>query len=158
MKKYLCIVIMVFIMLAIFLLSLQTGDVSHQLSSWIAKLFIQPNENPSTFMIIETSIRKLAHIFLFFTLGIFVNLILKKVLQNLFPKKIWIDVASILICLIYACFDEIHQRFIPGRTASLKDIGIDAIGICLSSVVVNSKVFKKKSNKESKPLKNKYPR
>jgi len=36
----------------------------------------------------------------------------------------------ILACLVlFAVSDEIHQSFVPGRTASFMDIGLDLIGI-----------------------------
>lgn len=33
-----------------------------------------------------------------------------------------------LICLGYAISDEIHQSFVPGRYATLRDIGFDMLG------------------------------
>jgi VanZ family protein len=49
---------------------------------------------------------------------------------------------GIAFCLtvLYAATDEWHQGFIPGRTPSVQDIGIDAIGGFIglaSSVVIN---------------------
>ena len=37
-----------------------------------------------------------------------------------------------VFCLLYALSDEFHQKFIPGRTATIKDIGFDFIGMLLS--------------------------
>jgi VanZ family protein len=31
--------------------------------------------------------------------------------------------------MLFAVSDEIHQSFVPGRTASFMDIGLDLIGI-----------------------------
>ena len=37
-----------------------------------------------------------------------------------------------LVCLLaFAVSDEFHQSYVPGRTASLMDIAIDALGISL---------------------------
>jgi VanZ family protein len=33
-----------------------------------------------------------------------------------------------LLTVLYAASDELHQAFVPGRNASLIDIGIDALG------------------------------
>jgi VanZ family protein len=33
-----------------------------------------------------------------------------------------------IFCFIYACLDEYHQSFTPGRTARLYDVGIDMLG------------------------------
>lgn len=35
---------------------------------------------------------------------------------------------SILLCIIYATSDEIHQIFTPDRACQIKDILIDSIG------------------------------
>lgn len=37
-----------------------------------------------------------------------------------------------LVGLIYAISDEIHQRFVPGRTAKLTDVGFDSLGMALA--------------------------
>ncbi len=36
---------------------------------------------------------------------------------------------ALLLSLLYAASDEVHQAFVPGRTASPFDLGIDALGI-----------------------------
>ena len=43
---------------------------------------------------------------------------------------------SILVGLIYAITDEIHQSFIPGRTASIRDVCIDTCGVFLGIIIV----------------------
>ena len=30
---------------------------------------------------------------------------------------------------LYACTDEFHQRFVPGRSGELRDVGIDCCGV-----------------------------
>lgn len=41
----------------------------------------------------------------------------------------WRAVSIALICVIlYAVTDEFHQSFIPGRTSTMVDVGIDTIG------------------------------
>ncbi|PWM51701.1 MAG: hypothetical protein DBX60_06360 [Bacillota bacterium] len=39
---------------------------------------------------------------------------------------------ALVISLLYACLDEVHQSFVPGRAAQLQDVGVDAIGFCLA--------------------------
>ncbi len=36
------------------------------------------------------------------------------------------------LAVLYACMDEIHQRFVPGRGASVIDVGVDAVGAALA--------------------------
>ena len=40
-----------------------------------------------------------------------------------------------LICLIFAALDEWHQSFVPGRTSSVSDVGMDLVGITLGMVI-----------------------
>jgi VanZ family protein len=44
--------------------------------------------------------------------------------------------AAFSVTVLYALSDEWHQRFVSGRGASLRDVGIDAIGGCISLAVV----------------------
>ena len=39
---------------------------------------------------------------------------------------------SLIICFTYACTDEFHQSFIPGRTSQFIDVIIDTTGGLLS--------------------------
>ena len=43
---------------------------------------------------------------------------------------------SFLVGLLYAVSDEIHQLYVPGREASLHDVGIDAAGVLLALLLV----------------------
>jgi VanZ family protein len=38
---------------------------------------------------------------------------------------------ALLIVVLYSATDELHQSFVPGRTPTLMDIGIDALGAVL---------------------------
>ncbi len=42
---------------------------------------------------------------------------------------------SIAFSWLYACSDEFHQIFVPGRKALLSDVGIDTIGAALGSTL-----------------------
>jgi len=42
-------------------------------------------------------------------------------------------VSAVIITLFYAFSDEFHQLFVQGRQCSLKDAGIDSIGILISA-------------------------
>ncbi|MDY6880126.1 MAG: VanZ family protein [Thermodesulfobacteriota bacterium] len=42
----------------------------------------------------------------------------------------------ILVCLLaFAVSDEFHQSYVPGRTASAMDIGLDVLGVALGFLV-----------------------
>lgn len=44
-------------------------------------------------------------------------------------REIWFK--ALIICLIYAITDEVHQSFIPGRTGAIRDVGYDMLGASL---------------------------
>ncbi|MEA2056934.1 MAG: VanZ family protein, partial [Patescibacteria group bacterium] len=44
-------------------------------------------------------------------------------------KNIWKK--AFIISLIYALTDEFHQSLVPGRSATLRDVGFDFLGISL---------------------------
>jgi VanZ family protein len=46
-------------------------------------------------------------------------------------------VLAICIVALYAASDEFHQRFTPGRTASLGDVGIDVTGALIGISVMS---------------------
>lgn len=55
---------------------------------------------------------------------------LKSFVRTRFGKSYFVIKWSVLAGLVFfAIFDEIHQSFIPGRSASLMDVGLDLIGI-----------------------------
>lgn len=41
---------------------------------------------------------------------------------------------SVLLCLLYAISDELHQLFTPLRSSSLIDVGVDMLGVSISSI------------------------
>ncbi len=43
---------------------------------------------------------------------------------------------AFLYALIFAFTDETHQLFIPTRTGMLRDVGIDSIGLIVSSLII----------------------
>ena len=40
----------------------------------------------------------------------------------------------LLLCLLGAIGDEWHQSFVPGRTATIRDVGFDMLGATLASL------------------------
>lgn len=69
-------------------------------------------------------VRKNAHFFIFLVLGILVKHALSKNgISGL--KGILL---SLLICVLYAVLDEVHQRFVPGRQELASDVLIDSLG------------------------------
>ena len=100
----------------------------------------------------EKIIRKLAHFSIYTVVGLLMMSLMStyKLKQN---KRIW---TSFMVGVLYASSDEIHQYFVPERSARVFDVMIDSAGVCLGICIVifvlwiARKVMerKKKENKE----------
>lgn len=87
-------------------------------------------------------VRKFAHFSLYFILGILVIWCLDHFVEG-FSRRI---VLTLLFCLCYAVFDEVHQLFVGGRAGRLFDVAIDFLGaltaVFLFSLFVKWKQFR----------------
>lgn len=72
-------------------------------------------------------LKKLAHILVYLILYLLVFRAVQITIQE--KQKKLILILPIVICLIYAISDEFHQSLVPGRYATLRDIGYDMIGV-----------------------------
>ena len=127
MKKYFNLILLILWMLFIFVMShnsaVSSSNQSSLITDFISKIFrIEDIE------VLEFIIRKIAHLFEYFVLGL--------LMINYFKKYNNINYlfVSMLLCIIYAFTDEIHQLFIPGRNGNIKDIFIDSIGSLVSVI------------------------
>ena len=95
--------------------------------------FLLPGLSSDRVETIHGIIRKSAHVFEYFVLGL---LILRAFRANssLQWKWRWPLFAAIGV-LLWALGDEFHQSFVPSRTASMMDVGIDTVGGVLAQVV-----------------------
>ena len=75
-------------------------------------------------------LKKSGHLWIYALLG-------GAILWALAPWKIHRPVlASWVLTVLYAFSDELHQYFVPGRGATLIDVGIDAVGAAIGIFVV----------------------
>lgn len=69
-------------------------------------------------------VRKGAHFSIYLILGLLIMSYFKEIyLVN--NKALFI---TVLICFLYACSDELHQLFVPGRSGEIRDVLIDTLG------------------------------
>ena len=94
-----------------------------------------PTLNSQSINTINFLIRKSAHFTEYFILTYLLYSVLKEYSKN---KRI-IMIMSIVICLIYAITDEIHQLYIPGRSPELKDVIIDTTGGIFYILLIKTK-------------------
>lgn len=140
-------------MLLIYYLSQQPVATSNDLSSSITKRIIETVEivAPQDNMSLDTihhNIRKNAHFFIYFFLGIFVFTALKKRVMKGYRK----ERIALYICIAYAISDEVHQLFVSGRGAQVKDVLIDSAGAAMGILFASLIDSLVKSRAQSKQL------
>lgn len=54
------------------------------------------------------------------------------------PLRLWRLGAVALGCVGFGALDELHQHFVPGRIASLGDLGLDALGVLLGTALFST--------------------
>lgn len=121
MKKQLSIILVLIWMIIIFVMSSFNAEDSANQSNFIVNI-ISNIFNIENVKLLSLIIRKLAHFTEYLILGI---LVINMFTKNNISKSYLL---SILLCVIYATSDEIHQIFIPGRACQIKDILIDSVG------------------------------
>lgn len=146
MKQKVLIGLTILWMIVIFAFSSQPAtdsmSVSHRVGLCIGRIFV-PNFNDfreeKQMMFaekIDFAVRKTAHGLEYAMLGslIFLTFVFSKIhrLKSFF--------ASLICSIAYACTDEIHQLFVPGRSGQIRDVGIDSVGalagiICVSVIL-----------------------
>ena len=121
----------------IFYFSASTGTssrgISTDVTAFLAKVLNISKENRDGFIeSVEPYIRKLAHFSIYAFAGIWEMLFL-----NTFDikdeKKLLLGA---LIGLVYAISDELHQSFVPGRSAQIIDVVIDFEGNLLGLLII----------------------
>jgi VanZ family protein len=79
------------------------------------------------------SMDKLAH---FVEYGILAILVLRAFTYSASTRTSTVKyLIAILICVIFAAFDEYHQASIPGRDSDLFDLAADSVGIVIGSLL-----------------------
>ncbi len=137
MRKYLAAFLLIAWLLLIFYFSSQPGTASSEMSGGIVKFVLTILETTlPTYQfdpdLISFLVRKAAHVFLYFVLGILTLNFANE--YHIYQGKERI-IFCFLFCVLYACFDETYQMFVPGRHGSISDVALDsvssAIGIML---------------------------
>lgn len=142
MKRVILFILIILMMVLIFKFSSSNGeDSTKQSMGLIGKTIgviaeiINPDIIEEEKLVLyekyHVPVRKLAHISEYFILCLLVCMFLCT--YNISYKKI--IVYSFIFCFLYACSDEVHQLYVPGRSGNIKDVFIDSIGISFVLVV-----------------------
>lgn len=160
--------IAILIMIFIFFQSSLPADTSQEESDIIVRFISRFTDRDTE--LLSFIVRKLAHFTEYTLLGLYISLTAKEHYnkkhyheeqhsekhyqdEHFHKGQFLIRIFIIpLICgVLYAASDEIHQRFVPGRSCELRDVLIDTCGVLLG-VTINMLCvrFGKKKDKTNK--------
>lgn len=140
MKRKICFrvifaILVIGIMVAVFLLSSQSGGDSNHLSKGILEQifeFLNFNVDSSKLDQYNLVLRKIAHFSLYFLLGTGTMGFLLTT-----PLKVKYSFAlSLLFCILFAATDEYHQFLLGTRNGSLLDVFLDSLGGLMSTITI----------------------
>lgn len=153
MYKFLSWTAVILWMALIIYLSHQPAETSSELSGGVTEVIAQTVEKMAPNMELDIrefhhEVRKKAHFFIYLVLGF---LVINALRASNHRGLRSIGIAQV-ICMLYAISDEIHQLFVPGRSAEFMDVFIDSIGAAVGIVgyIAISRIIEiYKSNKKS---------
>ena len=138
------------VMVLIFYMSAKTADESGGMSKWLvetafgrALVRVLPkitDRGP------EIDLRKYAHMAEYALLALPSALFFRELLLE---RRLPLRAAgcSLVFCFLYACSDEYHQTFIPGRAGAMIDVAVDMAGVAFGLVLVLLACMKRKELK-----------
>ena len=141
------LIITLLIMIFIFFQSSLPADTSQEESDIIVRFLSRFTDRDAEML--SFIVRKMAHFTEYTLLGVFISLTVKEHYHkkryheehysedNFRKGHFYIRHFIIpLICgALYAVSDEIHQRFVPGRSCELRDVLIDTCGVLLGVII-----------------------
>lgn len=126
--KILCWLLLAVLMVIIFCFSAQDAQQSSEVSGGVTTVITTFLANVFHIQVedLEGFIRKTAHFILYFLLGVVSMLAVYTQFDRTLSRRQLF--AALLICLVYAASDELHQYFVPGRSCMLRDVVLDFCG------------------------------
>ena len=147
--KLLLSLLLVFQMLFIFTMSSFGSDSSNAQSSQIIQVLRQVFPSLSSHTsgldasVLTFIVRKTAHFTEYAILGVLFYFFYRQTL----PQKngLRLFVLAILSSFLYACTDEIHQLFVPGRSGQFTDVLVDTLGASFGCLILVFSNYLKKA-------------
>ena len=134
-KRFIFITITLIWTAVIFSFSLQSGEVSGDLSGSVLEAllgFFMPGvlESPEKLELFHLILRKCAHFTEFMILGVLSSITLKHM------KVGYKSIIGLGYCVLIASLDETLQLFVSGRAGRVQDVLIDSAGALAGIVIV----------------------
>lgn len=136
--KIIKIVLIIIWMIIVFLFSNQGGTKSSGTSSKVTNVVVEVVEKVGNKEFSEQErnqaelvVRKLAH-YTIYTIG---GVLIMNYAYTTDKTKKQQTFGSLLFGAFYAVTDEVHQYFVPGRSARVFDVGIDTLGVITGIII-----------------------
>ena len=124
-------------MVLIFCLSAQDATESGNLSEWLLNTAFGQTLMRILPRLSEkgegADLRKYAHMGEYFLLALFSCGFFREVTLERIPRRAFLF--SLTLGFLYACTDEIHQLFVPGRSGSFTDALVDTAGTMVALIL-----------------------
>lgn len=148
------IILTIMWMILIFSMSAKPADESTEISIAVGRIYCElfypgysemtEDEQFYTAEDIDHPLRKVAHVTEFAVLGVLVSLSAGELLSD--RKKQFST--ALIISVLYAASDELHQLFVPGRSAEIRDILIDSGGVLIGVLIIAVIVILREKTRE----------
>ena len=136
-----CVILLILNLMFIWGNSMLPAEVSQKISDCVLELLPEIPEQPIQQGDGSHLVRKLAHVAEFTVLGMLLSWL------TAMRKRKWC--LTVPLGTIVACIDETIQMFVPGRGPGLLDVGIDACGVLMGMLLLNTAYFLKRKQTNS---------
>ena len=127
-KRIILFVLVISWMILIFWFS----SAGHEVSSGQSERVVQGVRHMTNISVPEMIMRKAAHVFLYFVLGILLTLLVRTYHIRWRSVVLW----AVGIACTYAATDETHQLLVGGRSGQVSDVLLDTAAACAGAVII----------------------
>lgn len=108
------------------------SSAGHEVSSGQSERVVRSVQYITNISFSETVVRKAAHVFLYFVLGILLTLLVRTYDVRWRSTVLW----AVGVACAYAATDETHQLLVGGRSGQVSDVLLDTAAACAGVVVI----------------------
>ena len=127
-KRIILFVLVISWMILIFWFS----SAGHEVSSGQSMRAVHGIAQATGVVLSEALVRKAAHVFLYFVLGILLTLLVRTYDVRWRNVVLW----AVGVACAYAATDETHQLLVGGRSGQVSDVLLDTAAACAGAVVI----------------------
>lgn len=107
--------------------------IINTIDSWFSQGFTSAQKEAYA-EAITYPVRKAAHMTEYAVLAVLILNVLHQFLRHMHRRSYYFLAQA--GASLYAATDEFHQRFVPGRSGNLTDVGIDSVGAVVALLIV----------------------